>query len=72
MKLDGKRVLISEEECFRTVERDGYYVICPILPELRLDHIETPALTAEYSSKDVTIDIPGLVALLRKTEVISS
>lgn len=65
-------VLISEEERFHTIERDGYYVICPLLPELRVERIEAPALTAEYSSKDVTIDIPGLVALLRKAGVCSA
>jgi FlaA1/EpsC-like NDP-sugar epimerase len=28
-------IMVSEEECHRTIERDGYYVICPMLPELR-------------------------------------
>ena len=27
--------MVSEEECYRTIERGGYYVICPMLPELR-------------------------------------
>ena len=31
---NADEVMLSEEEIFRTVERDGYYVIKPILPEL--------------------------------------
>ena len=30
-------ILVSEEEAYRTIERAGYYVIQPVLPELRLD-----------------------------------
>jgi FlaA1/EpsC-like NDP-sugar epimerase len=57
-------VLVSEEECYRTVEQDGYYVICPILPELRQTVIEQPALCGEYSSQHVTLDHGGLRMLL--------
>lgn len=48
-------ILVSEEECHRTIERDGYYVICPVLPELRQKAIEWLALKDEYSSQHVTI-----------------
>jgi UDP-glucose 4-epimerase len=57
-------IMVSEEECYRTVERDGYYVICPMLPELRQAPIDRPALTGEYSSSDVTLDERGLRELL--------
>jgi len=57
-------IMVSEEECYRTIERDGYYVICPILPELRQVPIEQPALNGEYSSQDVTLDHEGLRLLL--------
>jgi FlaA1/EpsC-like NDP-sugar epimerase len=57
-------VMISEEERYRTVERDGYYVICPILPELRQVPVDRPVLTREYSSANVTLDHDGLRALL--------
>jgi FlaA1/EpsC-like NDP-sugar epimerase len=57
-------IMVSEEECYRTVERDGYYVICPTLPELRSTSIDRPALTGEYSSANVTLDHAGLRALL--------
>jgi UDP-glucose 4-epimerase len=45
-------IMVSEEECFRTIERGDYYVILPVLPELRDSQDFTPALTSEYSSKD--------------------
>jgi FlaA1/EpsC-like NDP-sugar epimerase len=57
-------IMVSEEECHRTVERGGYYVICPVLPELRRVAIERPARTTEYSSAEVTLDRAGLRRLL--------
>ena len=57
-------ILISEEERYRTIERDGYYVICPMLPELQPEPITQPALTGEYSSANVTLDLSGLRELL--------
>lgn len=57
-------ILVSEEECHRTSERDGYYVVCPILPELRREPIGQRALKDEYSSQRVTLDHNGLRALL--------
>ncbi|MGC2235860.1 MAG: polysaccharide biosynthesis protein [Pyrinomonadaceae bacterium] len=57
-------IMVSEEECFRTVEREGYYVIMPVLPELRDAEEFTPALESEYSSKDDNISIEELKNLL--------
>ena len=57
-------ILISEEECFRTIERGGYYVIRPILPELRSEPVDRPALATEYSSASVTLEGEGLAELL--------
>jgi FlaA1/EpsC-like NDP-sugar epimerase len=56
-------IMVSEEECYRTVERGDYYVICPMLPELRPE-IDKPALTSEYSSEHITLDHEGLRNLL--------
>ena len=28
-------IMVSEEECYRTIEQGDYYVILPVLPELR-------------------------------------
>ena len=57
-------IMVSEEECHRTVERDGYYVICPMLPELRRQSIDSPARTSEYSSSEITLNRQQLEALL--------
>jgi len=61
--------MVSEEECFRTVERGDYYVILPMLPELREEEDYTPALEGEYSSKDKKIDVSQLHELLAKASV---
>lgn len=58
-------IMVSEEECFRTTERGGYYVIMPVLPELRGEKDFIPALTGEYSSKDKNISVEELKILLR-------
>ena len=57
-------IMVSEEECFRTVERGDYYAILPVLPELREEEDFTPALNGEYSSKDKNISIEELKVLL--------
>jgi FlaA1/EpsC-like NDP-sugar epimerase len=57
-------IMVSEEECFRTVEREGYYVIMPVLPELRDTEDFTAALNGEYSSKDNNISVEDLKILL--------
>jgi len=57
-------IMVSEEECFRTAERGDYYVILPVLPELREEQDFIPALSGEYSSKDKNISIEELKTLL--------
>jgi UDP-glucose 4-epimerase len=57
-------IMVSEEECYRTVARDGYYVIRPMLPELSAAKPGEAALTSEYSSAQVTLDHEGLRLLL--------
>lgn len=57
-------ILVSEEECHRTIERDGYYVICPILPELRRSPVDPPTLTEEYSSEHTALGHDALRVLL--------
>jgi FlaA1/EpsC-like NDP-sugar epimerase len=60
-------IMVSEEECFRTSERNGFYVIHSILPELRGggENNFQPAFTGEYSSKDNNLSISKLRELLR-------
>jgi len=57
-------ILVSEEECYRTIVRDGYYVIGPVLPELRRMPTELLAMKGEYSSEHVTVDQEVLRVLL--------
>jgi UDP-glucose 4-epimerase len=57
-------IMVSEEECFRTVDAGDYYAIRPMLPELRADDEQQAALSAEYSSKDVTLNVDQLKTLL--------
>lgn len=57
-------VLVSEEECHRTIRRGAYYVICPMLPELQRELPAERPLQSEYSSADVTLDVAGLRALV--------
>jgi FlaA1/EpsC-like NDP-sugar epimerase len=45
-------ILISEEECHRSVDRGSYYAILPMLPELSDGKEYTAALHNEFSSAD--------------------
>jgi FlaA1/EpsC-like NDP-sugar epimerase len=45
-------ILVSEEEIPRTIKRDNYYVVLPVLPVLRKTETIKPALTRELSSAD--------------------
>jgi UDP-glucose 4-epimerase len=58
-------VMVSEEEVARTTERDGYYVIRPLLPELAGERSPRPARTTEYSSREASLDIAAIHELLR-------
>ena len=60
-------ILISEEEVHHCVRRGGYYVIQPMLPELRQGVAQEPnALEKEYSSGDEVLDLPDTTALVKK------
>jgi len=49
-------ILVSEEECYRTSERDGYYVILSILPELTPEPRAKQVLDGAFSSADALLD----------------
>ncbi len=57
-------IMVSEEECFRTTERNGYFVIHSILPEVSGEYASDNSLTAEYSSKDRNLNLLELRELL--------
>lgn len=58
-------ILVSEEEAFRTIARGSYYVIRPMLPELRLDEPTVEAIGKEYSSAVDLMSRAELTELLR-------
>lgn len=57
-------ILVSEEESGRTVARDGFYVIFPMLPELRPPGRHAFPLKGEYSSADNVVGERELAGLL--------
>lgn len=73
--------MVSEEECGRTRASNGYFAIAPLLPELNTGVLGgvsggatggvtgDAALTAEYSSAEVTLDLDGVKALLASSGV---
>jgi FlaA1/EpsC-like NDP-sugar epimerase len=63
-------ILISEEEIHHTVERGDYYVIRPMLPELRADNeIFKAVLEKEYSSADNLMDFNETVTFLQDNKL---
>lgn len=57
-------IMVSEDECYRTVERGDYYVICPMLPELQPEPIGRPVRLTEYSSSEITLDHAAIGRML--------
>ncbi len=63
-------ILISEEECHRSFERGGHYVIGPILPEIGHDHDAGSALSAEYSSESNVLSVDGTKKFLMEHKLL--
>ena len=63
-------ILVSEEERHRTIDKGRYYVILPILPELRSNDKIIPSLAEEYSSATNVMDRQTLSELLRQYSLI--
>lgn len=59
-------ILISEEECHRSIERGKFYAIRPILPELDRDPAAKPAFETEYSSALNLLSREETKALLKR------
>lgn len=62
-------ILVSEEEAHRTVERADYYVIHPILPEIRDGNERDKVISHEYSSSDNVMTIEELKETLIKFDL---
>lgn len=58
-------IMISEEDSLHTVRRHNYYVIQPMLPELRQGKAEQRALDGAYSSSKVTLSVADLRLMLQ-------
>lgn len=59
-------ILVSDEEAHLTIEQGDYYVILPILPELRPAELGVPTLEGEYSSSAGLMSPDELTAFLDK------
>jgi FlaA1/EpsC-like NDP-sugar epimerase len=62
-------ILISEDEVPRTAQRDRWFAILPMLPELGGDGQTTGVLTKEYSSADALMSREEISALLRRRKL---
>jgi FlaA1/EpsC-like NDP-sugar epimerase len=63
-------ILVSEEECHHVIKRGDYYVILPMLPELRTINKEAPnALDSEFCSSDNVLDLEGTIELMAKHDL---
>lgn len=56
-------ILISEEEVPRTIDRDGYYLVRPMIPELA-GAGTPPPIVSEYSSADHVVGLDELRRVL--------
>jgi len=63
-------VLVAEDEVYRTVTLDDYYVIKALLPEIETPARTQPVLDREYSSADNVMDLNETEALLRENHLI--
>ncbi len=61
--------LISEEEAVRSFKRGAYYVVAPLLPELRRGQPEG-GIGGEYTSESDLLSADQVVELLRKRELL--
>ena len=58
-------ILISEEECHRSVDRGSYFAILPMLPELNSENEYTAALQNEFSSADNVMTPAAVLDMLQ-------
>ncbi len=65
-------VLVSGEECHRTVDRGSYYAILPGLPELRRNAPIEEVLKGEFSSGDCLLGRDEVRDLLERSRLLSA
>ncbi len=59
-------IMVSDEEAWRTFDREEYYAIKPMLPELVKSKETTPPLNKEYSSSDSLLTLDDTRKLLEQ------
>jgi UDP-glucose 4-epimerase len=57
-------IMVNDEESPRTVIREKWFAIQPMLPELQTEKVTKPALTGEFSSSGPLLDLEGTRRLL--------
>jgi len=62
--------LISEEECFRTINRSDYFVIQTVFPEFRSTLQQADFLEKEFSSADNLMGTSDIKSLLEKNNLL--
>ena len=63
-------IMVSEEEATHCIKRGDYYVILPMLPELRkLSQNKPVAMKKEFSSKNTALDFAETTKLLKKHKI---
>jgi UDP-glucose 4-epimerase len=65
-------VLVSEEEIHRTITRGAYYVILPMLPEIREGETSEKTLEREFSSSEHVMTRAQTDELLRRNKLMIS
>ena len=63
-------ILVSEEEAPRAIKRGEYYVILPLLPELRKTQIKEEFLDREYSSADNLMNLDEVSKILSNYDLL--
>jgi UDP-glucose 4-epimerase len=58
-------ILVAEDEVYRTVARENYYVVRPALPEIGELRTDEPAIKEEYSSKSEIMNLEDTRAVLK-------
>jgi UDP-glucose 4-epimerase len=62
-------VMVSEEEAHRTIRRNGWYVVRPMLPEVAGRNVDAGALTGEYSSARDVMSFEDTRSLLQNRDL---
>jgi len=57
-------IMVNDEEAPRTLIREKWFAIQPMLPELQTEKVTKPALTGEFSSAGPLLDLEGTRRLL--------